>query len=163
MDIDPFFTRLNPLIGGLLGSRLHWIASRGLLLLTVTGRRSGRRYSIPVGYEQERATLVVRVSHAARKNWWRNYLESRPVEMVLRGRRATGQALVLDPGSEEFTERLASAFERIPMLDRQFGVRFDKGKGLDAAQLEHLRADAAIVKIALDPRASEPTAPGATA
>ena len=50
MDIDRLMTRLNPVIGAVLRSPLHPLLSHGLALLHVTGRRSGRRYWIPVGY-----------------------------------------------------------------------------------------------------------------
>ena len=34
---------INPLVGRLLRSPLHWLASRRLALIPYTGRRSGRR------------------------------------------------------------------------------------------------------------------------
>ena len=43
---------INAVIAGLLGSALHGVASRHLLLLTLRARRSGRRITIPVGYEE---------------------------------------------------------------------------------------------------------------
>jgi hypothetical protein len=35
---------VNPLVGWLLRSWLHWLASRRLALISYTGRRSGRRH-----------------------------------------------------------------------------------------------------------------------
>jgi hypothetical protein len=49
MSVDGVLSRLNPLIAGLLRSPLHPLLSPGLLLLTVTGRHSGRATAIPVG------------------------------------------------------------------------------------------------------------------
>ena len=43
MDADLFFSRLNPLMLAILRSPLHALLSAGLMALTVTGRRSGRR------------------------------------------------------------------------------------------------------------------------
>jgi len=56
-----------------------------MLLVTVTGRRSGQRYTIPVGYRRRRDVLDVLVSKAPTKQWWRNYREPGPVEVWLRG------------------------------------------------------------------------------
>jgi hypothetical protein len=42
---------INPLVRWLIRSPLHWLASRRLALITYTGRRSGRAYTIPVGYQ----------------------------------------------------------------------------------------------------------------
>jgi hypothetical protein len=39
----------------------------------VTGRRSGVRYTIPVGYRRRGDVLDALVSKAPTKQWWRNY------------------------------------------------------------------------------------------
>ena len=102
MSADAFFSRLNPLISGILRSPFHWLLSPGLMLVTVTGRRTGRRYTIPVGYQRDGETLAVMVSEARRKSWWRNYLEPAPLELRLRGRKLQGRAEVVAPGTDEF-------------------------------------------------------------
>ena len=43
MKVDGFFTRLNPLVATILRSPAHWPLSIGLLLLSFTGRKSGRQ------------------------------------------------------------------------------------------------------------------------
>jgi len=40
----------NPVVKWILRSRLHRLLSAHLLLISVTGRRTGRVYTIPVGY-----------------------------------------------------------------------------------------------------------------
>jgi hypothetical protein len=49
----------NPLIALILRSPLHPLVSRRLALITVTGRRSGRTYTFPLGYEQDGDTVTV--------------------------------------------------------------------------------------------------------
>jgi hypothetical protein len=44
------FTLLNPIMRGLLRTPAHGLVSGRLMLLTVTGRATGKRYTIPVGY-----------------------------------------------------------------------------------------------------------------
>ncbi len=151
MNVDPVFTRLNPLLRGVLRSRLHWLASGGLVLLTITGRRSGRQYAIPVGYQQDGDELIVMVSHAHTKQWWRNYEEPGAVGVHLRGRALEGRAHVVAPDSAEFSERTEATFRRLPPLGAQFGIRFDKQTGLTEEQREHLRRTCAVVRVALDP------------
>jgi hypothetical protein len=41
MSVDDFFSRLNPILVGILRSPLHWLVSPFLILVTVTGRRTG--------------------------------------------------------------------------------------------------------------------------
>jgi len=149
MDADAFFSRLNPLIGWLLRSPLHVLLSSGLMLLTVTGRRTGRRYTIPVGYQRDGDQIVVMVSRARRKSWWRNYAEAAPVELVLKGRELAGRAELVTPGSEEFRQLSAKTLRRMPWLGGQFGIAYDAKAGLTDDQAKQLTDEIAIVRIAL--------------
>jgi deazaflavin-dependent oxidoreductase (nitroreductase family) len=83
----------NPLVGALLRSPLHPVLSRSLALITVTGRRSGRRYTFPVAYRQDDGRVLIDVGWPERKRWWRNLTRAGQVEMRIRGARRTGQAL----------------------------------------------------------------------
>ena len=85
---------INPLVRGLLRSPAHGLVSSHLALLTVTGRRSGRTFTFPVGYQQEGNVVTIGVDWPERKRWWRNLLEPAPVEIRLAGvrRAGTGQA-----------------------------------------------------------------------
>ncbi len=150
MSLDSFFTRLNPLIAGILRSPLHFLLSFGLMLITVTGRRSGRSYTIPVGYRRVDGGLVVMVSRARRKQWWRNYREPSPVALRLRGREVLGRAALVAPASDEFRRYAEGTFRRLPRLGSQFGIDYQRSIGLTDAQVEHLRVEAAIVRVELD-------------
>src|SRR5215468_7391559 len=94
--------RLNPVIAAVLRSRAHWLLSRALTLITVTGRRNGRCYTIPVGYLEIPDAVIVLVNDAPTKTWWRNYLDGGPVEVLLRGVWRRGEARTLAPDSGEF-------------------------------------------------------------
>ena len=139
--------RLNPLFDALLRSRLHWLVSPGLMLLTVTGRRSGRQYTIPVGYHRMRDAVIVLVDEAPSKTWWRNYLDGGPVEIRLSGRLLKGRAQTLAPESDEFRRRAEASFARSSLIPRMFGIAFDAQAGLSRAQLEQLAQRVAIVRI----------------
>ena len=85
---------INPLVRGLLRSPAHGLLSSHLALITVTGRRSGRTFTFPVGYHQEEERVMIGVDWPERKRWWRNLLDAAPVEIRLAGvsRTGTGQA-----------------------------------------------------------------------
>ena len=152
MSVDGVLSRLNPLIAGLLRSPLHPLVSRGLALLTITGRRSGRRYSIPVGYMQDGDDLIVMVSEARRKQWWRNYYEPAPIEVLLRGRARSGTTELVAPGSDRFRELADHTLRRVPPMRRVFRVRdYDPRVGLRTDQLDRLGEEIAIVRIRLEP------------
>jgi hypothetical protein len=80
----------NRLVRGLLRTPLHRVASGRLALITVTGRRSGRSYTFPVGYRQEGDRVTVGVEWPARKVWWRNLRNGAQVRLRLRGVDRTG-------------------------------------------------------------------------
>ncbi len=82
----------NPLLGWLLRSPLHWLASGRVMLITCTGRRSGRRITIPVSYRTSGSEISVTVGQHPRKQWWRNLTTESPVELQLRGRRVQAMA-----------------------------------------------------------------------
>lgn len=150
MDLDAFFSRVNPLVCSVLRSRLHWPLSAGLMLIHVTGRRTGRRYTIPVGYQRDADDLTVMISKARRKSWWRNYLDSAPVEVRLGGRELRGRAEVVRPGSSEFRSRCERTLRRMPWLGRQFGVDYERRQGLRDDQVEQLGTQIAVVRITLE-------------
>lgn len=150
MDYDRIMTRLNPAIVWILRSPLHPLLSVGLMLITVTGRRTGRRYTIPVGYQRHGDEITVLISKARRKRWWRNYLEPRPVELHVRGRALQGEARVLPGSSEEFRAAMDGTFRRLPFMGRQFGIDYDRHAGLSDDQWRTVAAEGAVVKIAID-------------
>ena len=151
MSVDGILSRLNPLIAGLLRSPLHPVLSPGLLLLTVTGRKTGQHYSIPVGYQRDGDDLLVMVSEARRKQWWRNYYEPGPVSVRLRGRERAGRAALVANGSDEFREIAERTLRRVPYMRRVFRVAdYDPGAGLRDDQLDQLGEEIAIVRIRLE-------------
>ncbi len=62
---------VNPFVRALLKSPLHPLLSRRVLLLRLTGRRSGRTIELPVGYVAAGDGIVVTVGAPERKQWWR--------------------------------------------------------------------------------------------
>jgi deazaflavin-dependent oxidoreductase (nitroreductase family) len=82
----------NPVVRAVLSSPLHPLLSRSLALITVTGRRSGRRYTVPIGYRQHRDRVLINVGWPEHKHSWRNLKDAAQVEMRIRGARRKGQA-----------------------------------------------------------------------
>ena len=87
---------VNPVVRTLLRSPAHRLLSGSLLLLDYTGRRSGRRYVLPVAYAAAGDDLVVVIVQPTTKTWWRNF-DGAPQEPLVpwhgRAVRATAQIL----------------------------------------------------------------------
>lgn len=115
----------NPLLKLLLCSPWHWVASGSILLITVTGRKSGKRYTTPVNFVQEEGQLLV-LSHQHR-TWWRNVRGGAAVTIRWRGKKINSTATVL----EEPTA-VAPYFERyltaVPQYASAFAVKLDEEK-----------------------------------
>lgn len=100
---------LNPLMRTILRSPLHRLVSKQLLLLRFTGRKSGRIFTMPVGYTWQGDDLYLMTESP----WWRNFDGGAEVTVWLRGQKRRAYASV---------ERDPLAAARL--LQREFG---DKG------------------------------------
>lgn len=86
------YSILNPAMMALLRSPLHGAVSKSLMILIYQGRKSGKRYMIPVGYLAEGNRLYV-FSHSA---WAKNFVGGAPVALRLRGKLVHGTARVTE-------------------------------------------------------------------
>lgn len=92
-----------PMLRSRLGVRMHDLA-----LLTVTGRRTGREYTIPVGYHTLHGAAIVLTAGG----WRRNLRGGADIEVRHEGRTRTMHAdLVEDP--DEVADVYAEMLERV--------------------------------------------------
>mgnify|MGYP000107783962 CR=1 FL=1 len=47
--------------------------SRYITTITYTGRKSGRTFTLPVGFRRDGDMVTIRVEMAQQKTWWRNF------------------------------------------------------------------------------------------
>ncbi|NMN97184.1 nitroreductase/quinone reductase family protein [Antrihabitans stalactiti] len=70
------------------------IAGKSMVLITYTGRKSGKTFSLPVSYRQKGNVLLIGVAMPDQKNWWRNFLDDGGrVTVKLRGVDHAGHAV----------------------------------------------------------------------
>jgi deazaflavin-dependent oxidoreductase (nitroreductase family) len=115
----------NDFVAWLLRSPFHGAISRGILLITVTGRKTGRRISTPVSYWREGGSLWVMSGRD--RTWWRNLTGGAPVTVRLQGRDVQARA---EPVLEEavVAERLSGYLRRLPGNARYIDVRMEHGE-----------------------------------
>ncbi|MBV7329952.1 nitroreductase family deazaflavin-dependent oxidoreductase, partial [Chloroflexi bacterium TSY] len=111
-----------------LRSRWHRIASSQIMLITVTGRKTGKQYTTPVNYAEDEefeagGTLSV-ISHKHR-TWWRNLRGGQPVTIYLRGIKHAAFAEVVEEG-EEVAELLHDHLIDVPQFAEPLDVGLDE-------------------------------------
>lgn len=131
------FKVLNPIMRVLLRSPMKGLVSDRLMLMKVTGRKTGRRYSIPVGYARVGDTLY----SGTEGRWARNLREGAPVEVLLKGerRRASAELITDVEGMAEAYRTIAAASPGYAnALARSAGITF--GPGGEVSRDEVVRA-----------------------
>src|SRR5689334_501857 len=86
-------TFINTVVSAILRSHWHGVRSYKLMLITFTGRKSGKQFTTPVRYVQQGETLQVGIP--VEYFWWKNLLGEAAVHVLLRGEMRTGIAEVL--------------------------------------------------------------------
>jgi hypothetical protein len=76
----------SPLLGRLL--------RRSVALITYTGRRSGRVFTMPVAYRLRGDTVEIAANLPDAKTWWRNFLgDGAPMTLQIDGKQRAGHAV----------------------------------------------------------------------
>lgn len=118
---------LNAVVRLVLRSPAHRLLSGSVLLLGFVGRKSGRRYSVPVGYVLEGEDVVC-FTGKAWSGWWKNLGGGAPVVLRLGGRElrcwtevATDEGVV--------ARELGVFLLKYPKSAKRYGVHLDaKGR-----------------------------------
>lgn len=81
---------INPFMKWLLNSPLHGLVSRDYMLISVTGRKSGKVYTTPIQYRREGDEITVITSRAYA--WWKNLQGGAPIRLRVQGQSLEGTA-----------------------------------------------------------------------
>ncbi|MBP3083573.1 nitroreductase/quinone reductase family protein [Mycolicibacterium fortuitum] len=81
---------VTPLVKAVLRSPAHRCLSGTMMILTVTGRRTGRSYQIPISYVADGA--VVTCITGIENTWWKNLRGGAEVTVLLQRKRFGGHA-----------------------------------------------------------------------
>lgn len=124
MQLQKFTQRIgNVFIGGILRSPFHALFSKNTLLLSITGRTSGKRYTTPVNYTRVGDELLI----FSRKDrtWWRNLRGGAPVVFRLQGRTINGWGVAFEDDAE-VESGLLTYLQAVPNFAKYFEVRLDE-------------------------------------
>jgi len=85
---------VNAPVAALATSRFGARLRRSITLITYTGRRSGRTFSIPVAYRRRGNEIDIAANLPDAKTWWRNFVgDGAPITLTLDGAERAGHAV----------------------------------------------------------------------
>lgn len=144
----------NPLVRLILSSPFHGLLSQSLVLLSYRGRKSGKRYNLPVDYAQSGDTVWILPGSPQQKTWWRNLRGGAPVEILFRGERRKGQATLLEGKRDAaaIAQGLALYFNRFPASSRLHAIHRSPEGTFDPAELNRAAQDLVLVRVQLQQR-----------
>ena len=115
----------NDFMAWVLRSPLHGMLSNGMMLITITGRKTGKTYTTPVGYYVEGEYLWVITSRE--RKWWKNLQGGAKVDLLLKRKPVTGIADV-ELDEKSVLARMSEYLRHIPQAAKQMKVRMEDGK-----------------------------------
>ncbi len=118
---------LNKMMMWTLHSPLHGIVSKNILLITVTGRKSGKKYTLPISYVREGDLMLCSTDRNVR-SWWKNLRGGADVVLRLRGKDVSGHATVVDDDQEAIAKGIETMLKQVPRDAKYYNVRLDGKK-----------------------------------
>jgi deazaflavin-dependent oxidoreductase (nitroreductase family) len=147
LGLRRFFKRLgNGFISFILRSPLHVMFSKSILLITVTGRKTGKKYTTPVNYLHRGDELTIISLHT--RTWWRNLRGGREVTIWLCGRKVTGKGQVIED-ERGVAAALTEYLQRAPNYAKYFDVALDAHGQPVSADVERQARSRVVIQVEL--------------
>ncbi len=137
----------NPITTWIMRSPLHGFVSKNMMLITYTGRKSGKQYTTPVNYleiAKNGSTFLYTTSYRERV-WWRNLRGGAEVTLRLQGRDLPARAEVVEE-LEQVAQELGAYLRQAPNLGRYLSVSMDEGGTPDVEDLQRAAEKMVVVK-----------------
>lgn len=140
---EPLFAVINPLMRLMLRSPLHPLMSSSLMLITYTGRKSGKVYTTPVRYL--RVSDSIQCFTSADTQWWRNLRGGAEVILTIQGKDARYSANVIESDPQRTREALRHYLTVFPQDAAYHDVKLKSDNSVVAADLERAAKHAIVV------------------
>jgi deazaflavin-dependent oxidoreductase (nitroreductase family) len=133
----------NTFISWVLRSPFHGLLSNGTMLITVTGRKTGKKYTTPVGYYQQAGYLWILTSRD--RQWWRNVKNGAEVSLLLKRKPVQGFAEA-ELEAQAVEARMFEYIKHVPMAAKPLGIRMENNTA-NAEDVARAARDRLFVKI----------------
>jgi len=110
----------NQILISLLHSPLHSLIDKSTILFTLTGRKSGKNYTIPVSYMRDGDTLLM-ISQREH-SWWKNLRGGAQVTLYIQGHtsKASGEVFT---DAETVANKLLLFLQHFPGYQRFIHIK----------------------------------------
>jgi hypothetical protein len=115
----------NDFMAWVLRSPFHGILSNGMMIMTITGRKTGKKFTFPVGYYPENGCIWVITSRD--RTWWKNLQGGADVELLLKRKPVTAYAEP-DLDQKAVEARMVEYLHHVPQAAKPMKVRLENGK-----------------------------------
>ena len=140
---EPLFAIINPVMRFLLRSPIHFLWSKSLMLITFTGRKSGKSFTTPVRYVRKGRTI--HCFTAMENQWWRNLREGADVVLRIEGQDLPYHATALTDDPGRIKSHLVHYLHLYPQDAAYHDIRLNKDKSLVAEDLDRAACAAVVV------------------
>lgn len=141
---EKLFVIINKIVKVILKSPLHGIMSDSFMLMSYTGRKSGKQFTTPVRYM--RTDKGVRVYTAEHTQWWRNMLSGPKVTLVIAGQTEPYTASVYPRDAQQNRELLIDFLTLYPQDATYQDIRLNKDGSLNQEDLDAAAQKSIVVE-----------------
>jgi len=120
--IPPFAKAMMQFQVFLLRRNLMGSLSNEVMVINVTGRKSGKKYATPIGYLMDGKSVIALTNDRNPSQWYHNALRATEVTLEIKGQNVRARVLpVTDPAERQ---RIFEIYrrERVANFPRLFGV-----------------------------------------
>jgi len=136
---------VNSAVKFVLRSPVHGLVSQKVLLISFTGRKSGKSYTTPVSYSQDNGRVTI-FTHAS---WWKNLRGEVPVTLRIRGRELQGIAEPIAEDKGAVAAGLIEHLRKVPSDAKYYGVTFDDDENPKVDEIEKAVQTVVMIRIQL--------------
>lgn len=115
----------NDFMSWILCSPFHGMLSNGMMLITFTGRKTGRKFTTPVGYYEAGGYLWVITSRD--RTWWKNLRGGAEVDLLLK-RKLVKAFAEPDLDEKAVEARMYEYLHHVPQSAKPMKIRMEGGK-----------------------------------
>jgi hypothetical protein len=138
----------NRVMVWVLGSPFHRLISGSMLVLGLTGMKSGNHYNVPVSYTsvETQDGLRLLVTSQRDRTWWRNVRDRVGVGLILRGQNVSAFAQAREDQGD-VADGFKRYFKASPGSARFFSIELTTDGKVDEKDLMRLAQERVIVWI----------------